>query len=108
MMMQIKVEEKDFYEAYHILTRADNVEVNVEVLNEWRLFLEASLFLMKKKYKEGINTFESLLTLPLFQTPLAEIRSRSARHRYSFLKPLVHLYKAFGELCESEVEKAEV
>ena len=46
--MRMKVEEKDFYEAYHILTRADNVEVNTEVLNEWRLFLEASLFLMKK------------------------------------------------------------
>lgn len=28
MMMRMKVEEKDFYEAYHILTRADNVEVN--------------------------------------------------------------------------------
>ena len=56
MMMRMKVEEKDFYEAYHILTRADNVEVNTEVLNEWRLFLEASLFLMKKKYKEGIST----------------------------------------------------
>ena len=49
--MRMKVEEKDFYEAYYILTRADNVEVNTEVLNEWRLFLEASLFLMKKKYK---------------------------------------------------------
>ena len=28
MMMRIKVEEKDFYEAYHILSRADNVEVD--------------------------------------------------------------------------------
>jgi hypothetical protein len=28
MMMKIKIEEKDFYEAYHILTRADNVEVD--------------------------------------------------------------------------------
>ena len=54
--MRIKIEEKDFYEAYHILTRADNVEVDAEALNEWRLFIEGSLFLMKKKYKEGIAT----------------------------------------------------
>ena len=39
MMMKIKIEEKDFYEAYHILTRADNVEVDKEALNEWKLFL---------------------------------------------------------------------
>lgn len=78
MMMKIKIEEKDFYEAYHILTRADNVEVDTDTLNEWRLFLEASLFLMKKKYKEGISTFQSLLTLPTFRADLPQIKNRSS------------------------------
>lgn len=106
MMMKIKVEEKDFYEAYHILTRADNVEVDADVLNEWRLFLEASLFLMKKKYKEGINTFDSLLSLPTFKRDFSEIKGKLSRERYAFLKPLIHLYKAFGELCENKTENA--
>jgi hypothetical protein len=96
MMMKIKVEEKDFYEAYHILTRAENVEVDSDILNEWRLFLEASLFLMKKKYKEGINTFESLMMLPNFQKRIEDIKGRFSKERYMFLKPLIHLYKAFG------------
>lgn len=51
MMLRIKIEEKDFYEAYHVLNRTDNIEVDREVVQEWRLFLEATLFLMKKKYR---------------------------------------------------------
>jgi|JI9StandDraft_1071089.scaffolds.fasta_scaffold38943_3 hypothetical protein len=96
MMMKIKIEEKDFYEAYHILTRADNVEVDVDALNEWRLFLEGSLFLMKKKYKEGITTFESLLSLETFKGKYSSLKSKGQQARYKFLKPLVHLYKGYG------------
>lgn len=96
MMIKIKIEEKDFYEAYHILTRADNVEVDVEVLKEWRLFLEGSLFLMKKKYKDGITTFESLLSLPPFEGKYSALKSKGQQERYKFLKPLVHLYKGYG------------
>jgi hypothetical protein len=29
------------------------------------------------------------------------------KERYRFLKPLIHLYKAFGELCEGKSENAE-
>lgn len=105
--MKIKIEEKDFYEAYHILTRADNVEVDVDILNEWRLFLQSSLFLMKKKYKDGISTFESLLTLPNFKRDIGEIKGKLSKERYMFLKPLIHLYKAFGQLCENRTENAE-
>jgi len=28
MMMKIKIEDKDFYEAYHILSRTNNIEIN--------------------------------------------------------------------------------
>lgn len=60
MMLRIKISDKDFYEAYHLVSRADNVEVQKEVVLEWKLFLEASLFLMKKKYKDGLAMYESL------------------------------------------------
>lgn len=51
---------------------------------------------MKKKYKEGISAFHSLLTLPLFSCSLADIKGKAIKERYMFLKPLIHLYKAFG------------
>ena len=107
MMMKIKIQEKDFYEAYHILTRADNVEVDVQALNEWRLFLQGTLFLMKKKYKQGNSTLEGLLGLGPFKGKYGSIKSKSEKQRYRFLKPLVHLYKGFGELCENSASTAE-
>lgn len=79
MMMKIKVEEKDFYEAYHVLSRADNVDADTDVLNEWRLFLEASLFLMKKKYKEGVAAFESLLGLSTFCKGYESLKSKAKK-----------------------------
>lgn len=98
-MLKIKIEEKDFYEAYHILNRTDNVDVDRDILNQWKLFLEASLFLMKKKYKEGIDAYKSLLTLKTFKQPLKQIKNLQMRERCCFLKPFIYLYKAFGELC---------
>ena len=32
MMMRIKVEDKDFYEAYHILNRTNNIDINKEII----------------------------------------------------------------------------
>lgn len=61
---------------------------------------------MKKKYKEGINTFESLLSLPSFKRDFSEIKGKLSRERFAFLKPLIHLYKAFGELCENKTDNA--
>lgn len=56
---------------------------------------------MKKKYKEGIDLFTSLLLCPLFRLAYSEVKGIRPRDRYSFLKPLVLLYKAFGELSEN-------
>lgn len=61
---------------------------------------------MKKKYKEGINTFESLLSLETFRNKYSTLKNKGQQERYRFLKPLVHLYKGYGELCENNAEKA--
>ena len=65
MMMRIKIQEKDFYQAYHILNRTINIDINKDVIEQWRLFLQGTLFLMKKKYRDGLNTYKSLLSFPL-------------------------------------------
>lgn len=51
---------------------------------------------MKKKYKDGIATFESLLDLNTFKSKFSSLKSKGQQDRYRFLKPLVHLYKGFG------------
>ena len=51
---------------------------------------------MKKKYNDGINTFVSLLTLPTYKTKYSMIKNKVTKERYAFMKPLIHLYKAFG------------
>lgn len=33
MMMKIKIEDKDFYEAYHILTRTSNIDINKDIID---------------------------------------------------------------------------
>jgi len=43
-----------------LINRAENVDVERGVIEEWKLFLEASLFLMKKKYKDALETYDSL------------------------------------------------
>lgn len=94
--MKIKVEDKDFYEAFHILNRTNNIDINKEIIEEWRLFIEGTLFMMKKKYREGIATYYSLLGLPLYSSRYEQIVVKKNKERYEFIKPLVHLYKAFG------------
>lgn len=74
--MKIKIEDKDFYEAYHILNRTINIDINKEVIEEWRLFLEGTLFMMKKKYKDGVNTYQSLLSLPLYVKKYHQIQNK--------------------------------
>lgn len=49
----MKIEEKDFYEASFILTRLKYP------MTAWRVFVEASLLLMKKKYSEGLEMYNS-------------------------------------------------
>ena len=63
---------------------------------------------MKKKYRDGISTFEALLTLPSFAADNRGHKGRLARERYAFLAPLIHLYKAFGELCENRIDAADM
>ena len=99
-MMRIKVEDKDFYEAYHILNRTNNIDINKDIIEEWKLFIEGTLFMMKKKYKEGVTTYKTLLGLPLYSSRYDQIVIKKSKERYEFIKPLVHLYKAFGELSE--------
>ena len=62
--------------------------------------------MMKKKYKEGVSTYKNLLGMPLYSSRYEQISNKKSKDRYEFIKPLVHLYKAFGELSEGNQEAA--
>lgn len=62
--------------------------------------------MMKKKYKDGIAILKSMLAMSLYTTPYEQIVIKKNKERYEFLKPLAHLYKAFGELSETNIEAA--
>lgn len=53
-ILKIRINEKDFYEAYHVVARADNLDINRQFVDDWKTFVEGTLLLMKKKYKEGV------------------------------------------------------
>ena len=76
------------------------------MIEEWRLFIEATLFMMKKKYKEGVATYKSLLGMPLYNPANEDSLPSKKKERYQFIKPLIHLYKAFGELSEGNENNA--
>ena len=44
--------------------------------------------------------------MPLYSSRYDQIKNKKEKERFCFIKPLVHLYKAFGELSEGNQEAA--
>ena len=44
--------------------------------------------------------------MPIYQKQFNAIKIESQKKRYKFLKPLIHLYKAFGFLSENKSAQA--
>lgn len=38
-ILKIRITEKDFYEAYHMVARADNLDIDKEFVEDWKLFI---------------------------------------------------------------------
>jgi hypothetical protein len=88
-----------------MVARADNLDIDKEFLEDWKVFIEGTLLLMKKKHNDGIDTLSRQLDKPFFTQPLASV-PKDLRNKYIFLKPLLHLYRAFGYFCQSDLKSA--
>jgi hypothetical protein len=53
-MIKARICERDFYSAYHYIERIEFLDVDKQVLEKIRMFAEAVLFLMKRKFPESI------------------------------------------------------
>ncbi|EAS02746.2 tetratricopeptide repeat protein (macronuclear) [Tetrahymena thermophila SB210] len=88
---KIKIEQRDFYEAFHTLNRSDYLDTDKKMLEKFRLFTEGVIFLMKRKYKDAIDNF-NLIT--------------SNFSLGDFMKPLFYVYRAYGYFCLGKHQNA--
>ena len=58
---KIKIQQKDFYEAYYNLQRATHYKLKQKKLINYKIFTEGVIFLMKRKTKTGLKLLTSLI-----------------------------------------------
>lgn len=88
---RLKIDQRDFYEAFYQLSRADYLDVDQKILEKFKIFTDGVIFLMKRKYDEGIEALTKL------------VNSASISE---FLKPMIYQYRAYGYICQSHYGKA--
>lgn len=87
----IKIREKDFYGALHTFNRLDEGK-ELKGQKILRCYADAVIFMMKRKYKEGINLFSKLLK-----------KEYTVLHEY---KGNCYTYRAYGHNALNQHEKA--
>lgn len=73
------------------MCRAEYLDVDQKALEKFRMFTEGVTFLMKRKYKEGVDQLSNLIT---------NFASSD------FLRPLLYSYRAYGLICLADHGKA--
>ncbi|CAK58296.1 unnamed protein product (macronuclear) [Paramecium tetraurelia] len=88
---KMKIEQRDFYAAFHTFNRSALLDTDKTYLEKFRLFTEAVIHLMKRKFQESLNNFQEI---------------QSHHQLNDFLKPLFYAYRAYGHFCLSKHQKA--
>lgn len=94
---KIKIQQKDFYEAYYNLQRATHYKLRQKKLINYKNFTEGVIFLMKRKTKTGVKLLSSLID---------RINQASSLTQQDYITPLVYLYRAYGHFVEEDYDKA--
>ena len=103
---KVRIQQKDFYEAHHNLKRASAFKLKMKKLNNYRIFTEGVIFLMKRKTKTGVKMITSLVERIGKATAnnlennnqhnsLADPKENSLLSS-DFIYDLVFLYRAYG------------
>ncbi|CAK74957.1 unnamed protein product (macronuclear) [Paramecium tetraurelia] len=88
---RMKLEQRDFYAAYHTLNRSSMLDTEKSYLEKFKLFTEAVIFLMKRKFQDSMLNFQEI---------------QNNHQLNDFLKPLFYAYRAYGQFCLSKHQKA--
>ena len=86
---RIKIEQRNFYEAYHTLQRATLLELEEKAFSKLKLFTEGVIHLMKRKFEEGVTNLTDVIK-----------KQEVGDH---FL-PMAFNYRAYGYFCCSKTK----
>lgn len=84
------MEERDFYAAYHTISRSEHLNVDQTTLDKFKIFNEAAVFLMKRKFEEGLKLLDMVKGDSIDQ----------------FMNPLLKRFKAYALFCLGRHEEA--
>lgn len=59
---KIKIQQKDFYEAYYNLQRCASLDLRQKKLYNYKVFTEGVIFLMKRKTKTGVKLLSQVIS----------------------------------------------
>lgn len=114
---KIKIQQKDFYEANYNLQRAVPLNLRYKKLQNYRLFTEGVIFLMKRKTKTGVKLIsqvidrmggEELQIKEEVPDPVnvsdkfSDLPVNGEQRDYIF--PLLFIYRAYGSIVCEEYE----
>ena len=107
---KIKIQQKDFYEAYYNLKRANHFKLKQKKLVNYKMFTEGVIFLMKRKTKTGLKLITQLIDRlkPTNNDEKSQERGpdQIADTSPDYIYNLVFLYRAYGYFVTEEYDNA--
>ena len=107
---KIKIQQKDFYEAYYNLKRANHFKLKQKKLVNYKMFTEGVIFLMKRKTKTGLKLISQLIDRlkPSTEDQSGEKSSGKIVQETSpdYIYNLVFLYRAYGYFVTEEYDSS--
>ena len=87
----IRILERDIYLAFYTLERIEEIPQEIHSLYQLKLFLNGAVHMMKKKFKEGIESMQNI-DFDKLKEPMVEI--------------LIKSYLGYGHFCLGDIENA--
>lgn len=99
---KIKIQQKDFYEAYYNLKRAGHFKLRQKKLVTYKIFTEGVIFLMKRKTKTALK----LICQVVDRLKPSEAAEAAAQTSPEYIYNLVFLYRAYGYFVTEDYESS--
>lgn len=88
---KLKIDQGDYYGASYTLERANSLEIDMKVIEKIKIFTEGSTFIMKKKFKKGIENLSILC---------------KKENLSDQIRPLVYSFRSYGYFCQHKFSNA--
>ena len=104
---KIKIQQKDFYEAYYNLKRATHFKLRQKKLVTYKMFTEGVIFLMKRKTKTALKLICQVADrLKPTGESGGDASAGAAPQTPDYIYNLVFLYRAYGYFVTEEYENS--